>query len=403
LERKKLIILGSICLILMLVVLPFISSCQTKEAAVKTLKIGFLAGLTGFGSGSLKTISEGAQLAEDWINDQGGITIKGETYLVDVILEDMKGDVDGTVAAANKLIYDDGCKFVGGSLMAHTNAAAASVTEPAKVLDFMNYNCAMPEELGPNTPYTFLVHAGSIECTTANLPYLVEAYPQVKTVVSCMPDDGQVPYNGAIVKKLVAEHGLTLEGDIIAWALDTVDFAPLCSKVLARNPDAVLLNNGWPQSTGAYLKGLREMGFTGPVVACCLDSAPEIMGVAGIEASTDFFVCNVTYDSPEMPPMVKKIGEMATAKYGKALPFHCNGFQGVWATVQAIEAAQSLDPTEVRDFWEKMDTMDTVYGPGRMGGLEIYGIRHTLYHPVPIQALVNGEVVHVKFVDTYRP
>ena len=77
------------------------------------------------------------------------------------------------------------------------------------------------------------------------------------------------------------------------------------------------------------------------------------------------------------------------------------GFQAIYVLVQAIEKAQSLDPTVIKGSWEKMKAIDTVYGPGRMGGLKTYGINHTVCHPCPIQALQDGQVKWVKWVDVY--
>jgi hypothetical protein len=65
--------------------------------------------------------------------------------------------------------------------------------------------------------------------------------------------------------------------------------------------------------------------------------------------------------------------------------------------VQAIEAAQSLDPTVVKDTWEKMKSIETPYGTGKMGGLNTYGINHSVSAPMPLVSLKDGEVVWVKW------
>ena len=66
----------------------------------KTLKVGGLFCLTGFGSSAETYIAQGAKLSEEWINEKGGLTIKGEKYKVELVMEDMKGTADGAVAAA---------------------------------------------------------------------------------------------------------------------------------------------------------------------------------------------------------------------------------------------------------------------------------------------------------------
>jgi hypothetical protein len=58
--------------------------------------------------------------------------------------------------------------------------------------------------------------------------------------------------------------------------------------------------------------------------------------------------------------------------------------------VQAIQNAQSLDPKVVAAAWAKMDSIDTVIGPGKMGGLETYGINHSVYAQLPILRVENN-------------
>ena len=58
---------------------------------------------------------------------------------------------------------------------------------------------------------------------------------------------------------------------------------------------------------------------------------------------------------------------------------------------EAIEAAQSLDPTVVRDTLESMETIDTIYGPGVLCGEKTFGIKHIISHPLPVQILKDGK------------
>ena len=368
----------------------------------KTLKVGGLFCLTGFGSSAETYIAQGAELSEEWINEKGGITIKGEKYKVELVIEDMKGTADGAVAAATKLAYDHKVKIVIGTVVPFMVQAAGSVLEPAKVLRLVLYNCGMPSEYGPQTPYMFLTYDSTIEGMRAALDYLKEAYPKVKSVAYIIPDDGSVPY----LAKLFTEKATSMGYEVATvgkWAMTTQDFSPIITKVLASKPDAIAFANGWPQATGSMLKIIRDMGFKGPVFGCNYDDAYQMMEIAGKEASTDFFIHQIDLDSPDMTPMIKEIKKRAEAKHGKAYGMHIWGFNPLYELKQVIEAAQSTDPAVLKDTWEKMKTIDTVYGPGRMGGLKTYGINHTVSAPCPIVALMDGKVKWVKWVDVYSP
>jgi branched-chain amino acid transport system substrate-binding protein len=396
--RKKGLFLafGSICITLSLLAQPSLA------AEEKTLKIGGLFCLTGFGSSAETYIAQGAKLSEEWINEKGGLTINGEKYKVELVIEDMKGTADGAVAAATKLAFDHKVKIVIGTVVPFMVQAAGSVLEPAKVLRAVLYNCGMPSEYGPQTPYMFLTYDSTIEGMRAALDYLKEAYPDVKTVAYIIPDDGSVPYLDKMFREKATSIGYEV-ATVEKWAMTTQDYTPIITKVLASKPDAIAFANGWPQATGSMLKIIREMGYNDPVFGCNYDDAYQIMEIAGKEASTNFFIHQIDLDSPDMTPMIKEIAKRAKAKHGKAYGMHIWGFNPLYELKQVIEAAQSVDPTALKDTWENMKTIDTVYGPGRMGGLKTYGINHTVCAPCPIVALMDGEVKWVKWVDVYSP
>jgi len=120
---------------IMLMALVLLSSpFMVDFAKAKTLKIGAIVSLTGFASASEVVIWEGIQLFEQWINEKGGIKVKGEPYTIKFVAEDGQSSADGAVAAANKLIYDHGVKFLVGPVMPFMVVASGSVTEPAKVI-----------------------------------------------------------------------------------------------------------------------------------------------------------------------------------------------------------------------------------------------------------------------------
>jgi branched-chain amino acid transport system substrate-binding protein len=394
---KKLFgILGIISVACLLLVHPGMAADEN------TIKVGGLFCLTGFGSSAETYIAQGAKLSEEWINQQGGITIKGKKYKIELVIEDMKGTADGAVAAATKLAYDHKVKIVIGTVVPFMVQAAGSVLEPAKVLRLVLYNCGMPSEYGPQTPYMFLTYDSTIEGMRAALDYLKEAYPKVKSVAYIIPDDGSVPYLDKMFREKAGSLGYKV-ATVAKWAMTTQDYSPIITKVLATKPDAIAFANGWPQATGSMLKVIREMGFNGPVFGCNYDDAYQIMEIAGKQAATDFFIHQIDLDSPDMTPMIKDIAKMAKAKYGKVYGMHIWGFNPLYELKQVLEKAQSTDETVLKDVWGSMKTIDTVYGPGKMGGLKTYGINHTVCAPCPIVSLMDGQVKWVKWVDVFSP
>jgi ABC-type branched-subunit amino acid transport system substrate-binding protein len=403
-EKKRLLaLLGIISLVVILAALPFMTACKTTAPEVKELKVGNTANLTGFAADCLKLADFGIMLAADMINEQGGITINGEQYLIDLITEDIGGTPDGATSAATKLVHSDGVKFIVGTYPPHFATPITTVTEPAQVVYARVGACGTKAELGPHTPYEFLGHVAYPDYQESALTYLKEIHPEVKSFTYILVDDGQVPDNNVAVKEISERLGLTMLGDIIGWDPATVDWTAYVQKAIARNPDAIMTGNGSTESSGMCLKIAYELGFDGVVFACNQNPLPDILSIAGKEAAKDYFGHDISADIPEQNPLLEEVIDRLVAEYGRVDLMMTCGYNAMYCLAQAIEAAQSVDPTVVRDTWENMDTIDTLYGPGQMGGMETYGIRHTVYHRVPIMRLVNGELVFGKWESIYRP
>ena len=75
------------------------------------------------------------------------------------------------------------------------------------------------------------------------------------------------------------------------------------------------------------------------------------------------------FQFPMHPEITKEVIAMAVAdpEIGRFDMMMAQGFDAIYTMVQAIENAQSLDPQVVATSWEKMTTIDTVFGAGNNG------------------------------------
>ena len=360
---------------------------------MKTLLIGDAESITGPVSDALKYAVWGSQVAKDYINNHGGITVNGQKYMIDLYQVDDKSTPDGAAAAANELVYDKHVSFIVGGGPAFEGAAITSVTEPAGVLYITDTSCGTPMEISPKFPLKF---AGW--CTfggqKAAMAYLKQLYSNVKTITYILVDDGQIRYNDPVIRASATQFGFTIQGDIVGWTLDTVDFAPIAQKAVSRNTDAIMMGMGPTHYYAQMIKNIRALGYTKPIVSSGLNPFQDLLTIAGPVASTNILGNSVSADQtiPNLPDITKEVFQMAKAKYGL---FNTNldvGFTTVYTVVQAIQAAQSLDPKVVAAVLEKMDKIDTVYGPGNMGGLQTYGVNHCLYRNAPQERIDNGKI-----------
>jgi ABC-type branched-subunit amino acid transport system substrate-binding protein len=376
-------------------------------AVPKSLVIGEIETLTGASSDNLKLAASGAYLAQQYVNNHGGITINGEVYMVDIKLEDNKGTADGAAAAATKLIEDEHVMFVTGSGPPPLTSAIGAVAEPAGVLYASIYNNGTKAEQNPDRKFTFIANPDSFAGQISAMTYLKQIHPEVKTIAYVLIDDGQIADNDPQVRASASALGLTILGDIIGFAPPTVDFTPIAQKAVSRGADAIMLGNGSPDYMGQTLKAARTLGFTGPIFVCSMTPPQDIMKIAGPEASTNFFGHGISelVTVPNLPEITKEVIAMAVAdpQIGRFDMMMAQGFDAIYTMVQAIQNAQSLDPAVVAAGWEKMTAIDTVFGPGKMGGLQTYGINHSVYTQLPILRLENNVLSWGTWEPTYLP
>ena len=267
----------------------FMGSAIDAGAAAKTLKIGAIYSLTGLGSEIETICRNGSELAKDWINEKGGITIKGEKYLIELVVEDQKGVVDGAVAAATKLVERDQVKFIIGQVVPDVVIAAASVTEPAKVLRSLAWGGGIPAVMNPKTPYTFRPVLSGAEMIPVNYDYLRDTYPKVKTVALTNPDEPGGQFFMMVARKEAEKHGLKVVAAEFHNPQEQQDFYPVLTKLLAAKPDAVDIGTGFPIPVSLKLKQVRELGFKGPVFGPSPVELYTILDIAGKDFCLRFF------------------------------------------------------------------------------------------------------------------
>ncbi len=381
------------------VAMTFPFSAFAQNAAPKKIKIGIFAALTGpFASAEIHQ-RDGAVLAADWINEKGGITIKGQKYFFETVTEDNKSSAEGAKSATEKLVNNDKVKFILGGTITYICLAEGAVTEPAKVIRLVNYVGLMPGELTPKSPYTFKVGPSVPENIGPSLDYLVEKFPKAKTIALITPQDGaEVPLT-PLVEQAAQKRGLKLL-NVVAWPHDTVDFYPKMTQLLSTKPDAVFVVHAYEEALVQMVKAGREMGFKGPFAVASYENPYDVVDMAGKDLTPPFWSAGWSHDvnDPQVTPEMKEVIKRAEAKLGKFHNWNLWGWNQVMILAQVIEKAQSLDTTVIANTFRKMGTVKTVFGPGKMCGEKTYGIKNAVCSRIALtEVLPNGEVKHIRW------
>lgn len=386
-----------------ILVIASVHTAFGQSTADKVVQFGWLGSQTGWCSGLDVLNWQGAQLARDMINERGGLSIKGQKYKLELLFEDCKCTTDGTVNSATKLVQDQNIKFIAG-LAFWYSSAVKEICDPAKVLRTLIFTCNTPGEIGADVPYNFLANDASFGQALAVMDYIKKAYPKVKRLMIVTPDDGAIPYIIPQITKWIEERGLTVVGKPISYPNEMTDFSPIAAQVVARkDADGVIMINGMTIHTGNILKGIRELGDNRLYAVSSPTVPKELLALAGKAAASNFVTIGPLPGAPGTPALTADIDQRLTKKYGQAVQQQLMGFNSVWTMAYAINKAQSIDPVEVKTVWEKLNTVETAFGKGSMGGLKTYGQRHAVDQPCPVYSIENGEPKFGAWVEVHTP
>ena len=369
----------------------------SSTGPVQTLEIGTLFADSGEMSTAEVNHERGSVLCAKWLNDNGGITINGKQYQITLNQQDTKSTADGTVAATN-LLVGKGVKFIIDGIRPDLIAAVLSVTEPAKVITCSTYGSGSPAAMNAQTPYAFRAEVAAGEVTPNLYDYLVATYLNVRSVGIIDTDEPGGQASMQISQAMAASHNLTVAVTTLHLPTDT-DYSAILTKVLAKSPDAIDFGTATPLEAANLLKTAREQGFKGPCFIVSPVSLYTIQGIVGASLAYDFFDPSLDVNNPtDMTPTMQTIQKYWNAKYSGG-PFEFEsvyGWNALWIMVQAIQKAQSLDPTVVKSSWETMTDIQEAWGPATFGGQKTYGINHLMISQQPLSRLnSDGKVEFV--------
>jgi branched-chain amino acid transport system substrate-binding protein len=369
------------------------SHCASAHVQGSTLKIGVMAPLTGPISSAGLPHTRMTELAVEWINAKGGITVRGRRYDIELAIEDEKNSADTAVTAATKLIDLHKVQFMVGTVSPSLMTAVAPITERAGVLRALWHGEGAPVELNPQTPLTFRVPVVPRDFALPLLKYHVKVYPNAKKITMLFTDNPAAQFLFGKIRSTAEAVGLNVLG-LDLFPNTTRDFYPLLSKVLNSKPDALYCTAA-PNLMGGILKSARELGYAGPIFDLAPSSPEVVRKIAGKDFATNCVVTAPDVTSSEMTPMIKEIRKIVLDKYKECNSDYVRAWDSIWWLVQAIEKAQSLDPSVVAKTWEKMDQIQGSTGVGKMGGQQSYGINHVGVLPFAVTRMMNGELEHV--------
>lgn len=210
----------------------FINLVEMATAEEKILKWGAIEPLSGSAALWGQAMNQGVKLAADEFNAKGGLKVGSIQYKVEVVEEDDKYSGTGGASAASKLVYQEGIRFLTGSLASASVLAMQPITEKNNCLLLTN---AFADVLGKEKPYTFRIAPNVLQGVAGCFIAVNQKYPgQVKRIATIEANDA-TGWASANAAKVAAK---ALGWEFVAeeyYERGVTDFHPLLGKVLPRN------------------------------------------------------------------------------------------------------------------------------------------------------------------------
>ncbi len=309
----------------------------TVQAA--SVKIGFNVPLTGFAAADGKSALNGAELAVEQANAEGGIN----GNKIELVVYDDQASPKEAVPIAHKLIEKDGvAAAVSGSYSGSTRAAAGVFQEAA--VPYISAYAIHPDITRAGNYVFRTSFVGEVQ-GRAGAKLIGEKLAAKRVVIITLKNDfGKSLAAG--FKEAASRYGI----DIISeyeYSIKDRQFGPVVSKVKSDKPDAIYAS-GYFFTAGPLVRQLRAGGINVPVIGQEGYDSQKFIEIAGQAAEGIIITTSLDRDSSsaETKAFIKEFEKKSGHKSDMVA---ASAHTAVKVLVAAMRQAGTTDKAKIRD------------------------------------------------------
>lgn len=356
------------------------------------LKLGIVGGLSGATAQWGAAIKAAVEFVAADANAAGGLKVGAETCRVSTSAFDTKATAEGAAAAGNGLA-SQGIKFVLGPVVSPEATGIKPIAARNGMLVFLNSYAK--NAIGPQWPLVF--HEGPGPSVWAD-PIVKAAKDQfgIKSVVVVAPNDQGGTDIASVDADVYTANGIAATTEY--YQRGTANFAPIVTRILSHNPDAVDTASSAPSDAGVLVKQLRQAGFNGPIGRLGGAATDEILRISG---GSEVLKNAYWYENVAIAdPRVRAVYDDYRRVMGADAPE--NTTMVLWVAagrllLKAISEAGTITDTKAVAATLRRQTVDDKYlGQGRWTGQKFFGINQEISYPFGIGMMVDGTMKPVQ-------
>jgi branched-chain amino acid transport system substrate-binding protein len=343
-----------------------LASVQSATAQ-DTIRFGAALSLTGNLATEGKLVREGYDFFVKQVNERGGIDVAGKKYKVEIKYYDDESTANTSVKLYEKLISEDGVKFLLGPYGSGATLAVSTVVEQHK-LPMVVAHGAASTIYNRGYKYTFGV-LNSVDHYTRNMVKMAsEQNPPLKRLALLNENVlfAQLGMDGAAVQ--AKEYGL----DVVykeKYATGTKDLSSELEKMKATQPDMILAG-GYTNDMILLARQIKQVGLKPKLVGFLLGpTLPGFVKSLGADAELALepvqWSINVPYKDATFGWTAREYSDLFQKEYNHVPDYHpIQSTAALQVYLHAFQKVGGFDPQKVRDAIAATDIV-TAYGPIR--------------------------------------
>ena len=344
--------------------LLLITCVPMYATAAQDVVLGASVQLTGPVANTGRYYRDAYQFAIDKINAAGGVKIASQSHKLVLKLYDNQSDINLSMRQYTQLVTEDKVNLLLGPFASNFALADSAISEKYKV-PMVQGGGASDQIFARKFRYIFgtLAPASNYFGSTISMLKLLKPAPQ--SVALLYADDAFDVSVAEGTRPMLKQAGLNIVLDE-RYSTNATDFNSLLSQIKSKKADVVLVAGHETE----ILNFVRQ--------AKSLEVAPKMYSFTVGVPSEDFrkalgkdanyaFGMTPWLPSAELKDRwfgdAEQFAKAYKAKFGYDPDYHAaSGAADVETLVQAMEAANSLDPQKVRDALARIK-FDSLYGP----------------------------------------
>lgn len=373
----------------------------TAVAQTQTLKIGFVGVTSGpaaaWGTSNVRSM----QTRAAWLNEQGGVSIGGTTYKIEIVTFDDQKDPKRAIAGMEKMAQE-GIRYVVGP---NVDDGAAAVRPVAESQGIIYFPYAFPKELyAPPASNAVLGMIANYQSGPAIYKFLKDKRG-VKTVAFVAANESdplsQRDSGVAAAKAL----GLTVVADKDTYQNDTRDFTPVLTPIVRLKPDLLVLSGVAPGNAPLLIRAARELGYEGLISTETAQDAKVLEEGAG-ELANGF----ISVGGASTPEIASDTMKEFVARYTKMFGEYNDESNTKCYALEYIIETLKANPKAIGDVAEFKKTMVDFSAPNpfmkgdsrlKYVGMTSFGQKRQVFVPMVVNEYKDGkfETLFVGEVD----